>query len=160
MVRPGGVNPDSDWPLATGPRPFRPNASAPEGHPYPEIRHQSARPQASCWEAVFPVKSDLLVRIKDAEAEAQSRQAQAEAEAKAIVADARRQAEAMLAEGRAQADFAAQSRLEQARKAAGEEAKKAVAAGEKQAAALRKRFESAATGAAPRVVKLFEDRLA
>jgi vacuolar-type H+-ATPase subunit H len=105
------------------------------------------------------VKSDLLVRIKDAEAEAASRQSQAEGEAQAIVADARRQAEAILAEARTQADFAHQSRLEAARKAADEDAKKVVAAGNGQAAALRKRFESVAADAAPRVVKLFEERL-
>ncbi len=105
------------------------------------------------------MKSDLLVRIKDAEAEASSRHANAEAESAAIVADARRQAEAILAEARTQADYAHQSRLETARKAADEDAKKVVASGQKEAAALRKRFESAAADAAPRVVKLFEERL-
>lgn len=105
------------------------------------------------------MKSELLLRIKEAETEANRKVAAAEEQAKAIVADARRQAEAILADARQQADFAYQSRVEAARKAAEAEAQKTVANGQKLAADLRKRFESGAAAAAPRVVKLFEGSL-
>ena len=105
------------------------------------------------------MKGELLLRIKDAETEANRKVAAAEEQAKAIVADARRQAEALLADARQQADFAYQSRVEAARKAADAEAHKTVANGQKLAADLRKRFEAGAAAAAPRVVKLFEGSL-
>lgn len=105
------------------------------------------------------MKSDLLLKIKSAESEADGRVAAAEVEAKAIVADARRQAEAILAEGRAQTDFAHQSRIETARKAAETEATKTVAAGQKKAAETKKRVEAGLPAAIERSVKLFEERL-
>ena len=105
------------------------------------------------------MKGELLLRIKDAEAEANHKVAAAEEQAKAIVADARRQAEALVADAKQQADFAFQSRVEAARKAADTDAQKTVANGQKLAADLRKRFESGAAAAAPRVVKLFESHI-
>lgn len=105
------------------------------------------------------MKSELLLRIKEAETEANRKVASAEEQAKAVVADARRQAEALLADARQQADFAYQSRIDASRKDADAEGKKTVAKGTKKAADLRKSFESGAAAAAPRVVKLFEGRL-
>lgn len=105
------------------------------------------------------MKGELLLRIKDAEAEANRKVATAEEQAKAIVADARRQAEALLADAKQQADFAYQSRIDAARAAGDAEGKKALANGQKLAGDLRKRFESGAAAAAPRVVKLFEGSL-
>ena len=105
------------------------------------------------------MKGELLLRIKDAESEADRKVAAAEEQAKAIVADARRQAEAVLADAKAQSDFAYQSRIDQARAQGEADGKKTVANGQKLAADLRKRFETGAAAAAPRVVKLFEGRL-
>ena len=105
------------------------------------------------------MKSELLLRIKEAEVEANRKVASTEDQATAVVADARRQAEAVLADARQQTDFAFQSRIDAARKEADAEAKKTVAKGERQAAELRKRFEASAPAAAPRVLKLFEGRL-
>jgi vacuolar-type H+-ATPase subunit H len=105
------------------------------------------------------LKSDLLLRIKDAETAAGQRVAQAEAEAKQVVAESRRQAEALLAEGRAQADFAYTARIEQARKAAETEGQKAVAKGKAQAQSARKGFESGLSGATGRALKVIEGRL-
>lgn len=105
------------------------------------------------------MKGELLLRIKDAEAEANRKVASAEEQAKALVADARRQAEALLADAKQQADFAYQSRIDQARAQGEADAKKTVANGQKLAADLRKRFESAAPAAAPRVQKLFESHI-
>lgn len=105
------------------------------------------------------MQSELLLRIKDAETAAKTRVAQAEAEAKAIVADARRQADAILAEGRAQADFAYSSRVDNARKDADVKAKATQAKGQKDAAALRKRYETGAAGATERALKILEAKL-
>lgn len=105
------------------------------------------------------MKGELLLRIKDAEAEANRKVASAEEQAKGVVADARRQAEAVLADARQQADFAYQSRIDQARAQGDADAKKTVAAGQKKAADLRARFAANAAAAAPRVLKLFEGRL-
>jgi len=108
---------------------------------------------------VTSMKSDLLMRIKDAETAASQRQAQAEAEAKQILAEARRQAESLLADARQQADFAYSAKLEQARKQAEAEAKKTVAGGAQQAEAARKSFQSGLPQAVQRGVKLIEGRL-
>lgn len=105
------------------------------------------------------MKGDLLLRIKDAEGDANRKVASAEEQAKAIVADARRQAESLLADARQQADFAYQSRIDQARAAGDADGKKALANGQKLAGDLRKRFDAGASAAAPRVLKLFEERL-
>lgn len=105
------------------------------------------------------MKGELLLRIKDAEAEANRKVAQAEEQAKAVVADARRQAESLVADAKQQADFAFQSRLDQARAQGEADGKKAIANGTRLAADLRKRFEAGAPAAAPRVLKLFESNL-
>ncbi|MEK6975730.1 MAG: hypothetical protein AABY18_05250 [Candidatus Thermoplasmatota archaeon] len=105
------------------------------------------------------MKGELLLRIKEAESEANRKVATAEDQAKAIVADARRQAEALMADARQQADFAHQSRIDQARAAGEADGKKTLANGQKLAADLRKRFDSGSAAAAPRVLKLFEGRL-
>jgi V/A-type H+-transporting ATPase subunit G/H len=105
------------------------------------------------------LKSELLLRIKDAETGAKSRIAQAEAEAKTILADARRQAEALLAEGRAQADFAHSSRLEAARKDADAAGKKLAVKGQKDAETVRARFLAGSAGVAERALKVIESKL-
>jgi V/A-type H+/Na+-transporting ATPase subunit G/H len=105
------------------------------------------------------MKGELLLRIKDAEADANRKVAAAEEQAKAIVADARRQAESLLADARQQADFAYQSRIDQARAQGEADGKKTVANGQKLAGDLRKRFEAGAAAAAPRITKLFESNL-
>ena len=94
------------------------------------------------------MKGELLLRIRDAEGEANRKVATAEEQAKAIVADAKQQA-----------DFAYQSALDKARAQGEADGKKTIANGTKLAADLRKRFESGAAAAAPRVVKLFENQL-
>lgn len=106
-----------------------------------------------------PVKSDILLRIQEAEAESHRKQADAEAQAKQIEADARRQADAIVAEGKQQADFAYQSRIDAAKENAEADAKSVAASGDKKAAELRKRFESGVTGAGTRAVKILEGRL-
>ena len=105
------------------------------------------------------MKGELLVRIRDAEAEANRKVGSAEEQAKAILADARRQAEAVLADAKQQSDFAYQSRIDQSRAAGEAEGKKTIANGQKLAADLRKRFDTGSAAAAPRVVKLFESNL-
>lgn len=105
------------------------------------------------------MKGELLVRIRDAEAEANRKVGSAEEQAKAVLADARRQAEAVLADAKQQADFAYQSRIDQARAAGEGEGKKTIANGQKLAGDLRRRFDTGAAAAAPRVVKLFEANL-
>ena len=77
------------------------------------------------------MKSELLLRIKDAEAAASTRVAAAETEAKAI-----------LAEGRTQADFAYTSMVKKARKDAEANAKKTVAKGQSDAQASQAKFQS------------------
>ena len=105
------------------------------------------------------MKSQLLLSIKDAEAEAARRVAQAESEAKGVVADARRQAEALIADATAQADFAHQERVATARTAADGDATKTVKAGADTATALKKRFHTGLAGAPGRVLNHFEERL-
>ena len=105
------------------------------------------------------MKSELLLRIKDAETAANSRVAAAEAEAKGIVADARRQAEAILADARQQADFAYQSRIDAARAASEKTSAAEVSKGKKAAEALRKRYESGVAGSTDRILKVLEEKL-
>lgn len=106
-----------------------------------------------------PLKSDLLMRIKDAETAAATRTQAAEAEAKQLLADARRQAEAILADARQQADFAYSAKVEQARKQAETEAARTVQKGGGQAEAARKAFQSGLPQATQRALKVIEGRL-
>ena len=105
------------------------------------------------------MKSELLLRIKDAETSAKARVEAAEAEAKTILAEARRQADAILAEGRTQSDFAHQSRIEAARKEADAAGKKAATKGQKDAEAVRARFLAGVTGVPTRAIKVIESHL-
>ncbi len=107
-----------------------------------------------------PVKNDLLLRIKDAETSAKSREDAAHAEAQKIVAEARRQAESVVADAKQQADFAYQGRLDQARASAKAESEKVVAEGHKKATANRKKFETGLNAAVERTVKRIEGHLA
>lgn len=105
------------------------------------------------------MKSDLLLRIRDAESAASEQVAKAEEEAAKLVADARRQAEKTVAEGRAKADQAYQDRIAEARAAFAEAEKKAIASGKRQATTLRKKFDGGIDGAVDRVLELFEESL-
>jgi vacuolar-type H+-ATPase subunit H len=105
------------------------------------------------------LKSDLLLRIKDAETSAAQRIAQAEGEAKLVLAEARRQAESLLADARQQADFAYSGKVEQARKQAEGEALKTIAKGGQKAQGARSAFQSALPEATKRALKVIEARL-
>lgn len=105
------------------------------------------------------MKSELLMRIKDAEAAADARVAEARDEAQKTVAEARREAERIVADGKAAADASYQARLDEARTAAQADAEQVLAEGDKQAKALRKRFAAGMDGVGGRVQKLFEGRL-
>ncbi|HUR61451.1 MAG TPA: HrpE/YscL family type III secretion apparatus protein [Candidatus Thermoplasmatota archaeon] len=105
------------------------------------------------------MKSDLLMRIKDAETAANQRTAAAEAEAKQVLAEARRQAEAILADARQQADFAYAAKVEQARKQAESEASRTVQKGGAQGESARKAFQSGLPQATQRALKVIEGRL-
>ncbi|MHB8632773.1 MAG: hypothetical protein ACYDBQ_02230 [Thermoplasmatota archaeon] len=105
------------------------------------------------------MKSELLLRIKEAEGAADQHVAQAEAQAKSLVAEARRQAEALLADAKTQSDFAYTRRLEKARVDGEEEAKRLLAAGQKRATQLKAHFEAGVAAALPRAIKIFEEHL-
>lgn len=105
------------------------------------------------------MKTELLGRVQDAEAAAAARIEAAEADARKVVADARRKAEQIVIEGRAKADEARQSQLEAARATVGEETKKILAGGKRQATNLHKKFEGGVDGVTDRVVKILEESL-
>ena len=105
------------------------------------------------------MKSELLLRIKDAETAATEKVDAAEAQAHKILTQARREAERVLTEGRAQADAAYADRMAEVRAAAEEEGKKILSNGKRTATNLRKKFDAGIDGVTDRVLKLFEESL-
>lgn len=105
------------------------------------------------------MKSDLLLRIKDAETAADQKVEAAQAEAQQIITDARREAERILADGRAEADAAYADKLDEARAVADADAKKAISNGKRQATNARKKFDDGIDGVTDRVLTLFEESL-
>ena len=108
---------------------------------------------------MIALKSDLLLRIRDAEAEADEKVKAAEAEAQKIGQEARREAERIVADGKASADAAYHDVVATTRADAEEASKKVLTGGKRQATTLRKRFEDNAPNVTERVLTLFEEKL-
>lgn len=119
------------------------------------------RPTGCLWQSSLEerdLKSELLLRIKQAEEEAASRVEQAEEEAKRIVTDARRQAEERIQEGKARADEEAAAKIEAVKVELREAEAQKIAEGRRDAESLRDRFSSGLEGTTDRILDLFEER--
>ena len=82
-------------------------------------------------------KADILAEVKKAEKAAEKRIKKAETKAQGLVSEARAKASGMITQSRATGQSGAQSIIDTAREAAGKEAEKVGAEGERQIAAIK-----------------------